>query len=298
MQHLLAGSRESLSKKASYLRIASSSLAESLKSGIFQSLYRGQGVEFSGVREYLRGDDVRAIDWNVTARLGRPFVKIFDEEHEFQMFLIVDRSASMFTGSKEHVKYEIAAETAAVLSIAAEINETPIGAVFFDGKIHFSCKPEYGRQQTMTLLSKLDEIEYIENGSVLGNAISGAVKILKKHTLVFIISDFRSADWKEPLKLLAQKNDVIAIRITDSSELELPDIGSVPFKDIETSQRRIFTTKSPSFKSAWKDACRQRISKINNFCLRHGAGFLSISTEEDCIRCLSRYFESKGRKIK
>ena len=142
MQKLLSGSYESLSKKASVLRISSGVLADSLKSGGFKSLYRGQGIEFSGVREYLRGDDVRSIDWNVTARMGKPFVKLFEEERELQMFLIVDRSASMFTGSKGRVKYEAAAETAAALAVAAEINDSPVGAVFFFFVIHVSCVPE------------------------------------------------------------------------------------------------------------------------------------------------------------
>lgn len=295
MQKLLSGSYESLSKKASVLRISSGVLADSLKSGGFKSLYRGQGIEFSGVREYLRGDDVRSIDWNVTARMGKPFVKLFEEERELQMFLIVDRSASMFTGSKGRVKYEAAAETAAALAVAAEINDSPVGAVFFDGEIHFSCVPESGRTQTMLLLSRLDEAECRANGSVLGNAIAGAVKMLRKHSLVFIISDFRSSGWEEPFKLLAQKNDVAAIRITDPSEIELPEIGAIPFTDVETGKRVVMATNNASFKSAWRENFRYRTERLNDFCIRNGAGFVSISTEEDCIRMLSRFFATKGR---
>ena len=131
MEHLLSGSKDSLFQKAAYLRIAARKLADSMKTGGFRSLYRGQGIEFAGVREYLRGDDVRSIDWNVTARMGKPFVKLFEEEHELEIFLIVDRSASMFTGSKGKVKYETAAEVAALLALAGEQNENPVGAVFF-----------------------------------------------------------------------------------------------------------------------------------------------------------------------
>lgn len=295
MQHLLALSRESLSKKAAYLRIVSNSLAESLKSGHFRSMTRGYGIEFSGVREYLRGDDVRSIDWNVTARMGKPFVKQFEEEKEFQMFLIVDRSSSMFTGSQGHIKYTSAAELAAVLVIAAELNEIPVGAVFFDGKIHFNCKPEFGRHQTMKLLSKLDEVEDVQNGSALKNAITGATCSLKRKSLVFVISDFRSTNWQESFKMLCQKHDVVAIRVTDDSEMELPDIGSVPFQDIETGEKRIYYTSNFSFKVAWKNAYKERIEKISKLCRKHKADFISITTEEDCVRTLSRYFESKGK---
>lgn len=294
MEHLLAGSRDSLSQKANYLRVAARKLADSMKSGGFRSLYRGQGIEFAGVREYLRGDDVRAIDWNVTARMGKPFVKMFEEQHELQIFLIVDRSASMFTGSKNKVKYETAAETAALMALCGELNESPVGAVFFDGSIHFSCTPKAGREHTMLLLSKLDEVYEMQNGSALGNAITGAVKMLKHHSLVFVISDFRSAGWEEPFKRLCQKNDVAAIQITDSTDWELPDVGAFEFADNETNVHFVLPTSNENFKSAWRDYYRKRTAKIESFCARHGAGFVSISTEEDVVRQLLNFFASKS----
>ena len=294
MQHLLAGSRDSLSQKASYLRVAAGCLADSMRTGGFKSLYRGQGVEFSGVREYLRGDDVRAIDWNVTARMGKPYVKMFEEEHELQIFLIVDRSSSMFIGSKGKVKYETAAEAAALLSLAAELNESPVGAVFFDGKIHFSCAPEAGRTQSMHLLTRLDEVDHTVRGSVLGNAITGAVKLLKHHSLVFVISDFRNAGWEEPFKLLCQKNDVAAIRITDPNDWEMPEVGVSPFIDSETGKRLVLPTLSQVFKSAWRDDYRKRSAKLEKLCASHDAGCVSISTEEDVVRQLSVFFAARG----
>lgn len=290
MQHLIAGSRDSLSQKASYLRVCARHLADTMKSGSFRSLYRGQGIEFAGVREYLRGDDVRAIDWNVTARMGKPFVKMFDEDQELQIFLIVDRSSSMFVGSKGRVKYETAAEVAALLTLAAEQNESPVGAVFFDGRIHFSSIPEAGRNQSMHLLTKLDEVDHIQQGSVLASAISGAAKILRHHSLVFVISDFRTSGWEEPFKILAQKNDVVAVQVTDSTDWELPELGSVPFVDSETGKRLVFPTLSNVFKSSWRDDYRKRTARLEKFCLRHGARSFSISTEEDAVRKLSDFF--------
>lgn len=292
MEHLLSGSKDSLFQKATYLRIAARKLADTMKSGGFRSLYRGQGIEFAGVREYLRGDDVRSIDWNVTARMGKPFVKMFDEERELEIFLIVDRSASMFTGSKGKVKYETAAEVAALLALAGELNESPVGAVFFDGKIHFSCKPDSG--STMHILSKLDEFSGAVNGSVLGNAITGAVKMLKHHSLVFVISDFRNSGWEEPFKLLCQKNDVAAVRIADSTDWELPDVGAFEFADNETRVQVVLPTSSLDFKSAWRDAYRRRTARMEDFCARRGAGFVSISTEEDAVRILLNFFASRN----
>ena len=290
MQNFLSGNKDSLSKKASYLRFAANSLVENLKMGSFKSLYKGQGVDFCGVREYLRGDDVRSIDWNVTARMGRPYVKVFEEEHELQIFLVVDRSASMFCGVNGTVKYESVAEIAALLTLVAECSASPVGAVFFDGEIHFSCKPASGKERTMLLLSKLDKVEKIKEGSVLANAIQGATKLLKNRSLVFVISDFRSAGWEEPFKLLAQKNDVVALRVTDTFDFELPDMGSVPFVDSETGISCVLPTSTEGLKSAWKEDFKYRTQKWKDFCIRHGASPLSISTEEDVVRVLSSFF--------
>lgn len=298
MKNFLKGNKDSLTKKASYLRIASTVLSDSLKSGSFRSHYRGYGVEFSGVREYLHGDDVRSIDWNVTARMGKPFVKMFEEEKELQMFLIVDRSASMFTGSKGKVKYEQAAETAALLAMAAELNESPVGAVFFDGKIEFSCEPESGRKQTMILYSRLDEADCKNNGSALNSALFGAVKMIKNHSLVFVISDFRVEGWEDSFKLLSHKNDVTLIKISDPGELDLPEFGTVPFLDAETGKQVVLPTSSPSFKSLWRDEFRKRCDRIKNLALKNNAGFVTISTDEDALSSLARYFNTRSKILK
>ena len=212
MQKSYLANNDSLLKKASYLRIVARDLAEGMKSGNFRSLYRGQGVEFEGVREYIRGDDVRNIDWNVTARMANPYVKVFEEERELQIFLVVDSSESMRLEYNKKTKYSIAAESAALITIAAELNACPLGAVFFDGQIHFSCKPRSDKQNTMNILQHLDKLpEVMIKGSVLDSALNGAGKLLKTRSLVFVFSDFRSSDWEKPLLSLAQKNDVVAL---------------------------------------------------------------------------------------
>lgn len=298
MKNFVKGNKESLTKKASYLRLSSTVLANTLKSGSFKSHYRGQGIEFAGVREYLRGDDVRSIDWNVTARMGKAYVKMFEEDEQLQMFLVVDRSFSMFTGSNGRVKYEQAAETAAFLTMAAELNDSPIGAVFFDGKIHFTLEQEAGRSQTMILLSRLDEAECLDNGSALKNALTGAVKMIKNHSMIFVISDFRVSGWEEPFKLLSQKHDVTAIKITDPGELELPEIGTVPFTDVETGKRIMLPTTSSALKSMWREEYRKRNDRLKNFALKHGAGFMTLSTDEDALSLLTRHFNARGQGLK
>lgn len=296
MKHLLAVNRETLAKQAASFRLSAGILADSFKAGAFRSLQRGQGIETNGVREYLRGDDVRAIDWNVTARMGKPFVKIFEEDRELQIFLIVDRSLSMFTGTGGKTRYSTAAEAAALITMAAELNASSIGAVFFDGAIQFSCAPKMGRSRTMLLLTHLDEVaENGITGSVLSNALAGAGKLLKKRSLVFVFSDFRTTEWLTPLAVLAQKNDVLAVRIADISDNELLEMGTVPFVDSETGTRLVLPSSSTSFRNAWRQSNRQHLLRWQESCIRHGAVPLVISTDDVPVRVLSNFFLHRGQ---
>lgn len=286
--------RASLIQRAALLRITTKTLANNLQNGSFKSLYHGQGIEFSGVREYLRGDDVRAIDWNVTARSAKPYVKVFEEERELQIFLIIDRSLSMQTGSRYKSRYQTAMEIAALITFAAEHNANPVGAVLFNGEIEFVCEPKSGPNQTMILLSHFDkEPDNRIKGSVLGNALTGAGQILKKRSLVFVISDFRMKDWEDPLVHLASHHDVVCVRIGDPSDYELPEMGSVPFTDPENGIKKIMPTNSKSFKDSWREDGRMRLQRWTDGCLKHGGVPLKISTTEDPLTVLSSFFSKR-----
>lgn len=285
--------RKSLSSRASLLRLYSRTIADGLKFGTYRSNSRGQGIEFSGVREYLRGDDVRAIDWNVTARMGKAFVKQFEEERDLVVFFVVDRSLSMTTGFSKRSRLTAASEAAALLMFAAERIDSPMGAVLFGSDIEFSCKPVSGKNQAMLLLSHLDEPpENMAAGSVLSNALRGTAKILKKKSLVFILSDFRTTGYEPELARLALRHDVVAIRITDSSDLELPEMGYVPFYDTESGIQRRLPTSTTSFRRVWRDEEIARRKRWETTCLRRGAVPLILSVDEDPITVLSRYFNA------
>ena len=289
---------ESLIKKALYLRLMATDIAEGMKSGNFRSLYRGQGIEFAGVRDYNRGDDIRTIDWNVTARMGRPYIKIFEEERELQIFLIVDssRSMSLETAARRRTKYAAAAETAALAAIAAELNACPIGAVFFDGAIHFSCQPSLGKEQTMQILNHLDRLpETPVSGSVLPNAISAAAKVLRKRSLVFILSDFRSGGWEKPLISLSQKNDVIAINLRDASDDELPSLGTVLFQDAESGLEMALPSSSEAFKKEWRNYNSMNLNRWQDFCIKHGVMPVVLDTKNEPVQVLSQIFARKAR---
>ena len=295
MRHFLTGATDSLSKHAAHLHLAALEISNGIKSGGFRSLVRGRGIELSGVREYLCGDDIRLIDWNVTARMERPFDQVLAEDHDVPIFLIVDRSASMFSGSNEKVRYAAAAECAALIVLAAELCGSPVGAVFFDGAMRFSCRPKYGRRHTMLLLSRLDEVSEIKQGSALKTALKGTSALLTNRSLIFIISDFRSAHWEEPFKLLVQAHTVSCIRISDPSEHELPPVGTVPFFDIESGTHRELPLSSERFRSAWRAAYHKRTEQLQTLCARYGASFLSVSTEESAVRSLTAFFSARTR---
>ncbi len=289
---------ESLIKKALYLRLMAQDIAEGMKSGNFRSLYRGQGVEFAGVRDYTRGDDIRTIDWNVTARMGRPYIKIFEEERELQIFIITDSSLSMQleNGSDRRTKYAAAAETAALVAIAAELNACPTGAVFFDGAIHFSCQSSLGKENTMQILNHLDRLPATPTpGSVLPNAISAAAKILRKRTLVFVLSDFRSGGWEKPLINLAQKNDVIAINLHDAADEELPSLGTVTFQDAESGLKLSLPSSSPAFKKEWRTYNEMNQNRWQDFCIKHGIMPVVLDTKTEPVQILNQIFARKSR---
>ena len=289
---------ESLIKKALYLRLMAEDIADGMKSGNFRSLYRGQGIEFAGVRDYIRGDDIRTIDWNVTARMGRPYIKVFEEERELQIFLITDSSLSMQleTNTGRRTKYAAAAETAALVAIAAEINACPAGAVFFDGAIHFSCEPSLGKETTMQILNHLDRLPATPTpGSVLPNAISAAAKVLRKRSLVFILSDFRCSGWEKPLISLAQKNDVIAINIHDACDEELPALGTVTFKDMESGLKMTLPSSSPSFQKEWRSFNEMNQNRWQDFCIKHGIMPVALDTKTEPVQVLNQIFARKAR---
>ena len=296
MKRFLQDDRESLVRRAALLRISAAALAQNMKSGSFRSLYKGQGIEFNGVREYFLGDDVRSIDWNVTARMDRPFVKTFEEERELPVFFVIDRSLSMSTGSKGKTRLEQACEAAALLVLASEHISSPVGVVFFDGRIEFSCAPQSGRTHIMTLLSKLEELpDGAAPGSALPLALSGAFKLLRKRSLVFVLSDFRCAGWERELALLGSKHDLIAVRIIDPMDTRLPDLGTLDFIDSESGMRLSLPTSSSVLQGEWRDDSNFRKEVWKKYCLIHSCVPLVMSCEDDPLKVLLQFFEKKER---
>lgn len=282
-----------IADRARYLKLAAISISEGMRTGGFRSCFRGQGMEFDGVREYERGDDIRSIDWNVTARSSKAFVKMYREERELTVFLVVDDSLSMDTGPGSVAKREKTLETAALIAFAAELNASPVGLALFDGALGTVLKPRSGRDQVLSVLTALDHHNKAVPGSVLGNALAGASRVLRSRSLVVVISDFRTTGYEKALGILARRHDVLAIRMVSPADSELPDAGYIPFFDPETGVRASFPTGSASFREYWSREHRESVSRWEHVCLRRGVSTLVLSTEDDAVRELSRFFSGR-----
>lgn len=280
-----------LQKKAQYLRIQSLSLSQGLKQGSFHSLHKSQGIEFSGVRDYFPGDDIRSIDWNVTARMGKSFVKTYEEERDLPVFIILDASLSMATGTEDLSRFEKAQEVASLLSFACEHITSPLGAVIFGANIMFSCEQKSGREHTMFLLSKITKAKLDKTrGSALTNALRGAAKILKRRSLVFVISDFRVGDYEADISLLSQKHDLVAIRIGDESDFVLPSAGSLSFIDPESLKQEEFPLSSSSFQKSWRDYSIAQVEHWRQLCKKRMVHSVEIALKDDSLLVLDRFF--------
>jgi uncharacterized protein (DUF58 family) len=289
--------RQELLSKICALPLAASFLAEDLRAGSFRSLFKGRGIEFDEVRRYEQGDDVRAIDRNVSARFGSPYVKLFREEREMPVFIILDCSASMFTpsGAPDGVsRYEQALLAAALIAFSAEKAGLSAGALLFDRDAGRFFPPERGRRGILAMVNAALDARPRESGSGLAGALVRAAALLKRRGLVAVISDFYCAGWERGMRRLAGRHETAAIAVTDPLEREFPPSGLLVMEDPETGVSFLAPTNFASFRrswAAWQSARRSRTAAI---CRRSGAAFTELFTTDDAFAALKRLF--KGRK--
>ena len=285
---------ELLSKIAPFPIIAGK-LSADLLSGNYRSIFRGQGMEFDEVRRYEAEDDVRSIDWNVSARFGVPFVKLFREEREMTVCVILDMSASMHTpGSSpangtSYTLYEQGLLAAALIAYSAEFSGQRFSAVFFDNQIRRIFPPRKGKPHIMAFITSALEIRPMEKGTGLGAALTGATRLLKHRSLVVIISDFFSLNWEQEMGEISRKHDVIAIRITGTLENEIPCKGFINFEDPETGSN-FRAPVSAGFQSAWENWRSDRRHLWESIARRSGAAFFTLSTTDDAAASLAGFF--------
>ncbi|MDR2900032.1 MAG: DUF58 domain-containing protein [Treponema sp.] len=274
--------------------LKAATLADDMLSGDFRSMFKGQGMEFSEVRHYEMGDDIRSIDWNVSARFGTPYVKQYQEERDMTVFVILDCSRSMHTGSCELSRYEQGLLSLALIAFSAQKAGQAFGAALFDHSVEQFFHPTKGRSHIMSIIGKGLRYKPSGAGSNLGDALSRAVRFLKRRSLVIVISDFICINWEQELKDLSNRHDLITLRISDPLDKHMMNAGLLRLEDPETGIRLHAPTGFASFRSAWEDWQDERSELWSAICKRAGAAALELSTIDDALLVLSHFF--RGRK--
>ena len=283
------------------LPLMSNGLAEEMLAGNFKSIFKGQGMEFDEARHYEPGDDIRSIDWNASARFGNPFVKMYREERELTILILLDVSPSMHRGNVARNglnPFEQALISTALISFSAGHTGQQVGAIFFDRDIERVFTPRKGRKSLMALV--MAALQYQKNsaprrsqyGSDISSALTGAQRLLKKRSLVVIISDFFSVNWEHEMGNLCRKHDCIALRVCDKQEL--PVSGLVTIEDPETGVRIEAPAGLESFRESWTEWRSERSTHWEKQCKKSGASFLELSTEDDAPAALIRFFSRHG----
>lgn len=289
---------QELLKKVRKIEIKTRGLSKHLLSGDYHSAFKGRGMSFSEVRAYQFGDDVRAIEWNVTARTGDPHIKVFEEERELTVMLLVDISQSAYFGSTGQFKQEILAEICAVLSFSAIQNNDKVGVLFFSEGVEKFIPPKKGRQHILRIIRELLQIEPAKRGTNLGAALEYLNNVLKKRSIVFVLSDFIAPSFETPLRVVARRHDIIGVHLYDPLEAQLPDAGLLRLLDAETGQPAWVDTSSPALRRAYSEAFRARSLDLESAFRRTGADSLRISTRESYVHALVSFFRRRIQSIK
>ena len=282
-----------LLKKVRKIEIKTRRLSENLFGGEYQSTFKGRGMTFSEVRKYEFGDDVRSIDWNVTARYNEPFIKIFEEERELTMMLVVDISASEFFGTSTKFKRELITEISATLSFSALQNNDKVGVILFSDQIELFIPPKKGKSHILRIIRELIEFKPNSKKTSISTALSFLMRVIKKKSIVFILSDFIDSDYENSIQLVSKKHDLTGIRIYDKIESNIPNLGIVPFRDNETSTINYVNTNSKSFKSNHTINYYKKVNYFEESFKKNGSGQISCQTDDDFVKKLLSYFKRR-----
>ncbi|HDI02873.1 MAG TPA: DUF58 domain-containing protein [Candidatus Aenigmarchaeota archaeon] len=284
-------------KRVKKLEIRTNMLVEGLIAGNYHSVFKGRGIEFSEVREYIPGDDIRAIDWNVTARFNSPFVKEFVEERDLNVYIVFDVSGSSEFGS-EKSKKEVGFEIAASLMFAALKNNDNIGLCLFSDHVEKFIRPRKGKKFVLRLLRELIYFEPSSRKTDIGKSLTELGKILKRRSILFIISDFISEDFEKPLKYLRKRHDVVLINLSDVREEEIPDIGYVLLEDEETGEQILVNTSDESFRNFYEKSVRRRREELERKMKKLKVDMIYVRTDEPFYMPLMRFFNMRKRRIR
>ncbi|MBK6640247.1 MAG: DUF58 domain-containing protein [Bacteroidetes bacterium] len=285
-----------LLKKVRKIEIKTRGLSNQIFSGEYHSAFKGRGMAFSEVREYMPGDDIRNIDWNVTARFNHPFVKIFEEERELTVMLLVDISASGDYGTRRQFKRELITELCAVLSFSAIQNNDKIGVIFFSDKIEKFIPPKKGKSHILRIIRELIDFKPSSSGTDIGGALRYFTNMIKKRSISFLISDFQSAGYDDALKIAARKHDLVAIRIYDHRESELPDIGLIRMQDAETGSLLWVDSSSKTTREQYRANWLKTQKTTEELFARSGVDQVKIATDQNYVQPLINLFKKREKR--
>ena len=284
-------------KKIQRIDIFTNRLVNTVFAGEYRSVFKGQGITFDEVREYQEGDEIRTIDWNVTARMGHAYIKKYVEERELTMMLLVDMSASTSFGSISETKAEIAAEIAALLAFSAIRNNDKVGLICFTDTVEHYVTPGKGKKHVLRVIRDILRFQPNRTKTDISEALSFANKILKPHCVVFLISDFMDTDYQKQLRVTAKRHSLIAITLIDRRELDIPNIGLITFTDPETGERVVVDTRSETVRQRYVDHIRQSEAERQQNLRACKVDSIDIKTDESYVIPLIRYFRQRAAQI-
>ncbi|MBP6825171.1 MAG: DUF58 domain-containing protein [Saprospiraceae bacterium] len=283
-----------LLKKVRKIEIKTRRLSRNLFTGGYHSAFKGRGMSFSEVRQYQFGDDIRSIDWNVTARTGDPHIKIFEEERELTVMLLVDVSGSSFFGTTGQLKQEILTEICALLAFSADNNNDKVGLLLFSDKSELFISPKKGRQHMLRIVRELLNVQQSDRGTNLTGAFQFTRNVLKKRSVCFVLSDFWAPDYDASLRVLARRHDCVGIHCWDPRERRMPDVGLLKVRDAESGRQKWLDTTDPELRHDYAERFEENRARAVTAFRQAGADFLSLQTTDSYASVLLHFFEKRA----
>lgn len=279
------------------LEIGTKSLVNEIFSGEYHTVFKGRGMEFSEVREYIPGDDIRLIDWNVSARTGSLFVKVFSEERELSMMLVVDMSRSGTFGTSYRMKDEVAIEICALLAFSAMKNNDKVGLLIFTDKVEKFIPPRKGRQHVLRVLREIVYHEPENRGTNINAALEYLLRVIRRNSVVFILSDFMDDGFQKSLRVASSKHDVIAIKVTDNLEMHLPDAGLISLMDAETGEYVVVDTSDERVRNSYAALMQARQDGLEKMFKKINLDHITINTGESYVEPLYKFFRVRAKRF-
>ncbi len=287
---------EELAKKVRFIQIHSKKTVNDVLSGEYHSVFKGQGMEFEEVREYLPGDEVRSIDWNVTARMGKPFVKRFREERELTILFLVDLSASGAFGSASQMKNEIATELCALIAFSAVKNNDKVGLILFTDQVELFIPPAKGVAHVLRLIRELLAFTPRHKRTNITAGLDYLGRVTTKRCIVFLVSDFWGEGFERSMRIASKRHDLVSVAVSDPRETCMPDVGLVELEDAETGEAYLLDTSSAAVRKRYEQLGVERVARLRNLFASMDVDHVAVSTDKDYTRELVRFFRQRERR--